>query len=120
MLKLFSHFWLILSLLVAPLPYAVADIAMADQGQMQCENAGQHAQHNEQSVQTVDTEKQSCECCDQCESACVSCLHFSAGISPLNNFPDHPSYDVYPSPVIDSAVGISLRTEFRPPRKLHA
>ncbi len=120
MLKLFSQFWLILSLLVAPLPYATADMVMAEQGQMTCQNADQHAMHTEQSTDNTVSQKDVCECCDQCGSACSSCLHFSAGLSQVNNVPEHPRYDLYPHNAIETVAGLSRFIEIRPPRKLHA
>ena len=122
MLRLFSQFWLILSLLVAPLPYALADMTMLEQGEMKCESADQDAMmhSDELSSETSASSKESCECCDQCGSSCSSCIHFSVGLSQLDNFQNHPRYASYPKNMIDTAIGLDRSTEFRPPRKLHA
>ncbi len=120
MLRLFSQFWLILSLLVAPLPYALADMTMLDQGEMKCESADQAAMHSELSSEDSTKSKEACECCEQCGSSCSSCIHFSVGLSQLDNFSNHPRYASYPQNVIEAIVGLDRFTEFRPPRKLHA
>ncbi len=121
MLKLFSQFWLILSLLVAPLPYVMADMAMAEQGQMKCENADQHMLQTKQSSDdTSALQKEKCECCEQCGTTCSSCIHFSLGLSALNPISSTPPYVSYTHNVIETIAGVNLFTEFRPPRKLHA
>jgi len=122
MLRFLSHFWLVLSLLVAPLPYALADMTMLDQGEMKCESADQAAMmhSDELSSENSASSKESCECCDQCGSSCSSCIHFSVGLSQLDNFQNHPRYASYPKNMIDTAIGLDRFTEFRPPRKLHA
>lgn len=105
---------------MAPLPYAVADMAMADQGQMKCQNADQHTMHGEQATNDMANQQESCDCCEKCGSACSSCLHFSAGLSPLVTIQEQPFYDSYSRFISETVVGMDHLTEFRPPRKLHA
>lgn len=120
MLKLFAHTWLVLSLLVAPLPYAMADTAMLDQGQMQCDTSQQHSQHEKSAIQTTDVQNGSSECCDKCGSSCSSCIHFNVGVSQFNTVLEHPQYSSYPNSTSDTVVGVTSLTAFRPPRKFHA
>jgi len=120
MLKLFAHTWLVLSLLIAPLPYAMADTAMLDQGQMQCDESQQHSQHQETTTQILDTQNESSECCDKCGSSCSTCIHFSVGMSQFNSVLEHPQYSSYPNRISDTIIGVISFTEFRPPRKFHA
>lgn len=121
MLKLFSQFWLILSLMIAPLPYAMADMAMAEQGAMKCENTDHQSMQTAQSVDSSDIQQQDkCECCDQCGSTCSSCIHFSIGLSQIDSIPAQLQYDSYQHQTVDTVAGLSRLTEFRPPRQLHA
>jgi len=45
MLKFFAHCWLVLSLLVAPVQFATADIAVIDHAEMKCEMMDMNGQH---------------------------------------------------------------------------
>lgn len=120
MLKLFAQFWLVLSLVVAPLPYAMADLAMADQGNMDCKNADQHSQHTKNYSDNSELEKDSCDCCDQCSSACSSCIHLSTGLSAVMFDTQFPSYSVSPDSILDSNLSVTRRIEVRPPKEFHA
>jgi len=120
MLKHFAHIWLVFSLLIAPLPYVMADMAMVDQGQMQCEKGQQHSQHGEDMSQISEIQNGSSECCDQCGASCSTCIHFSVGLSQFNSALEQPQYSSYPSSISDTIVGVTSLTEFRPPRKFHA
>lgn len=115
MLKSFAHCWLILSLLVAPLQFAAADMAMLDHAEMKCEMMDMHAGHDMQGG-TMDHSmgQDGCECPDQCKVSCAS-AHISLGMSNVIQFV--PVYLDSPVTVLSTSIhGINHLTELRPPK----
>jgi len=113
MLKFLSHFWLILSLLVAPVQFASADMAAVDHSQMKCEmmDMGGSMDHDMPS-------NGGCECPDQCKVSCTS-AHMSLATNTALQM-THVSSSIKLVSRSFSVAGIDQIIELRPPRKLHA
>ena len=118
MLKFFAHCWLILSLLVAPLQFATADMAMVDHAEMKCGMMDMDGQHNMQDGAMAgmdhDMSKGSCECPEQCKVSCAS-AHMNLGINSIPQFAKVTSSFMV-SALTTSISGIDQTTELRPPR----
>jgi len=114
MLKLISHLWLILSLLVVPVQFATADMTMLDHGQMKCDmmEMDSSMEHDMSSSQG------GCECSDQCKVSCAG-AHISLAMNTVIPMAYvGPSTKPLSRPF--SAAGIDQLLELRPPKKLHA
>lgn len=114
MLKLFAHCWLILSLLVAPLQFAAADMAVIDHAEMKCEMMDMQAGHDMPAGGMEHSMAQdSCECPDQCKVSCTG-AHLSLGMNSVLQFV--PVSPLYQASVLTTSIhGIPHRTELRPP-----
>ena len=111
-----------LSLLFAPLQYAMAELNMvAPADKMHCQmNDESSAESSAGSVvetqQSASATHAECDCCSQCETSCGTCLHFTAVLFPVQFDSNQPVLsDVFDS-VSDQATGIIPNSEFRPPR----
>jgi hypothetical protein len=114
MLKFFAHCWLILSLLVVPLQFAAADMAVLDHAEMKCEMMDMHGQHEMQgSSMDHDMTKDGCECPDQCKVDCAG-AHISLGIASIMQV-TKVSSSIMVSALTISIYGIDHLTELRPP-----
>jgi len=113
MLKFLSHFWLILSLLIAPVQFAGADMAMQDNGQMKCEMMDMDGSMNHD--MSADG---SCECSEQCQTNCAG-AHVSLAITTALQMV-HLNSSIKLVNRTQSITGIDQLTELRPPIKLHA
>jgi len=115
MLKFFAHCWLVLSLLIAPLQFAAADMAALDHAEMKCEMMDMDAQHAMQdSSMDHDMAKDGCDCPEQCKVHCAS-AHLSLGMNSILQFAKvTSSYTV--SALTISIDGIDHLTELRPPK----
>lgn len=119
MLKIFAHCWLILSLLVAPLQFAAADMAVLDHVGQKCEMmadmTGQHEmQVGDMAGMNHDMAKDGCDCPEQCKAQCAS-AHLSLGLNSVIQFAKVvSSYTV--SALTTSFHGIDRLTELRPPK----
>lgn len=116
MLKFFAHCWLILSLLVAPLQFATADMAVVDHAEMKCEMMDMDGQHDMSGGSSMnhDMAKDSCDCPEQCKVSCAS-AHLSLGTNNILQFAKiSSSFTV--SALTTSFNGIDHSTELRPPR----
>lgn len=118
MLKFFAHCWLVLSLLVAPLQFAVADMAVFDHAEMKCEMMNMDGQHEMQDGAMAgmdhDMAKDGCDCPEQCKVSCAS-AHLSLGMNSIMQFSKViSSYTV--SALNTSIDGIDHLTELRPPK----
>ena len=115
MLKFFAHCWLILSLLVAPVQFAAADMAVVDHAEMKCEMMDMDGQHEMQAgSMDHDMAKGGCECPEQCKVSCAS-AHLSLGMHSILQFAKvTSSYTV--SALTTSIDGIDHLTELRPPK----
>lgn len=114
MLKFLSHFWLILSLLVAPVQFASADMAAMNHGQMKCEMMDMDGPMGHD----MSSQNSGCECPDQCKVSCTG-----AHMSLATNIPlqmEHVSSSTKLDSRSSSITGIDLLTELRPPKKFHA
>lgn len=120
MLRLFAHLWLVMSLLVAPLQYVVADVPMPEKVHSHCDKMEQHAMYHhadhDMSNSSKNMTSKDCNCCDKCKTSCASCIHLSVGL------PDSPVYvqasltdNFLPATVIQ-AYGIAAPIELRPPK----
>jgi hypothetical protein len=119
MLKFFAHCWLILSLLVVPVQFAVADMAVLDHAEMKCEMMDMHGQHemhqNDMQDGSMDHSmgQDGCECPEQCKVSCAS-AHISLGITSIMQVAKTSS-SVTVSALTTSIHGIDHLTELRPP-----
>jgi len=113
MLKFLSHFWLILSLLVAPVQFASADMAAVDHGQMKCE-----MMEMDGSMDHDMSSKGGCECSEQCKVSCTG-AHLSLAITSVLQVAQLNSSAKLVSRSF-SVAGIDQIIELRPPRKFHA
>ncbi|MCK4743130.1 MAG: hypothetical protein KAT25_04865 [Sulfuriflexus sp.] len=120
MLKFLSHFWLVLSLLVAPVQFASADMAALDHGQMKCEMMDMDGAMDKMGQMDHDMSSQdgSCECPDQCKVSCTA-AHMSLATSSVLQML-HVSSSTKLDSRSSSITGIDQLTELRPPRKFHA
>jgi len=124
MLKRFAHFWLMLSILFAPLQYAMAELnQIADAEQSHCEMASSMSDSTASETSTLASVEQSptqqsdsCECCTQCESSCATCLHFTAMLFPIQSDSSQPTLSHLFTSAADQATSITPLSEFRPPR----
>jgi hypothetical protein len=120
MLKFFAHCWLILSLLVAPVQFAAADMAVLDHAEMKCEMMDIHGQHemHQSDMQGCSIDhsmaQDGCECPEQCKVSCAS-AHISLGMNSITQFAKITSL-VTVSALTTSIDGIDHLTELRPPR----
>ena len=114
MLKLLSHFWLILSLLIAPVQFVSADMAVFDHGQMKCEmmNMDSSMDHD------MSPQAGGCECPDQCKVSCTS-ANISLATTALVQM-THVSSSTKLASRSFSVAGTDQIIELRPPRKLLA
>ena len=117
MLRFFAHCWLMLSLLVAPLQFFAAEIAVPDNAGMKCEMMDLHAGHDMQDdAASMDHSmgQDGCECPEQCKVSCAS-AHISLGINSIFQFlPTSPESSV--NALTTSIHGIVQHTELRPPK----
>lgn len=118
MLKIFAHCWLVLSLLVAPLQFAAADMTEFDHAGMKCEMMDMTGQHEMQAGDmagmTHDMAKGGCDCPEQCKVHCAS-AHISLGLDNIMQFAKVPSsYTV--NALTTSFYGIDHLAELRPPK----
>jgi len=121
MFRLFAHCWLILSLLVAPVQFATADIAVLDHGQAKC--AMMDMQDHDMAgmgngSMDHDMSGSGCQCPDQCKVSCAG-AHLSLALNStlrVPNFSSSTSLDTLST----SIRGIDQLTELRPPKLLHA
>lgn len=118
MLKFFAHCWLILSLLVAPIQFAAADMAVLDHAEMKCEMMDMDGPHTMQQASMADMDHNmaqgGCECPDQCKVSCAG-AHISLAIHSVSQFANVPtSFTV--SVLTTSIQGIDRTTELRPPK----
>jgi len=111
MLKFLAHCWLILSLLVAPLQFATADIAVIDHGSAKCEMMDM-ADHDMPGMDH-DMSNGGCECPEQCKVSCAS-AHISLGMVNSFQFASMLSSQLVIAP-IGSIHSIEHLTELRPP-----
>jgi hypothetical protein len=116
MLKFFAHCWLILSLLVAPVQFAVADMAVVDHAEMKCDMMDMDGQHEMPAGSSMDHDmaKDGCECPEQCKVSCAS-AHISLGMNSIQQFVKETSSSTV-SALTTSISGISHLTELRPPK----
>jgi len=112
MLKLFAHCWLILSLLVAPVQFAAADIAVLDHADSKCEMMDM-AGHSMADMDHSSAGQGGCECPDQCKVSCAS-AHIGLGMTTVMQFVSTMSSFSVNAP-IDSIRGIGHLTELPPP-----
>jgi len=113
MLKLLSHFWLILSLLVVPVQFASADMTALEKGQMKCEMMDMDG-----SMDHDMSAEGGCECSDQCKVSCAG-AHISLAITATVEM-FHLNSSIKLVSRSSSILGIDQNIELRPPRKLHA
>lgn len=114
MLKFLSYFWLVLSLLVAPVQFASANMAAMDHGQMKCEMMDM----DDPMDHDMSSQDGGCECPDQCKVSCTG-AHMSLAITAALQMA-HVSSSTKLDGRSSSDTGIEQLTELRPPRKLHA
>ena len=117
MLKLLSHFWLILSLLVAPVQFASADMAAVDHGQMKCDMMNM-ADHDMATMNHDMSTEGGCECPEQCKVNCASAHMSLAMTTALQVLSTNSSTKLISR--TSSIAGIDQVTELRPPKKLYA
>ena len=116
MLKTFAHCWLILSLLIAPVQFASADMAALDYGQMKCDMMDMNgSMDRDMSALSLDG---GCECPDSCKVSCTAAHISLATNAVLNMF--YLNSSVKLTSLSFSIVGTDQIIELRPPRKLHA
>ncbi|WP_126452698.1 hypothetical protein [Sulfuriflexus mobilis] len=126
MLKFLAHCWLILSLLIAPLHFAAADMAVSDHAEMKCESMDVHSQNAMQDSSMEhdmarDTSKCSekcqaadgCECAGQCKVSCASAHSSLAMLGLIQFMRVASSFSV--GALTTSIRGIYPLTELRPP-----
>ena len=115
MLKYFTHCWLILSLLVAPLQFAVADLVVLDHANAKCEMmdmGNEHSMHTG-TMDHGNMAGDACECPDQCKASCAS-AHISLGMPAFFQLPSTISSVKVSAP--ERAIhDIHRLTELRPP-----
>jgi len=117
MLKFLSHFWLILSLLVAPVQFASAGMAVLDYGQMKCEMMDM-TDHDMATMDHDMSAQGGCECPDQCKVSCTG-AHMSLATTTVLQMAYVSSSSKLVSPSF-SVVGTDQIIELRPPKKFHA
>lgn len=122
MLRLFAHFWLILSLLVAPLQFAMADLSVADMGTICCAYTDGHNNSGEEANASSEHDlcDNSSECSKQCKTDCATSVYSSLVLPDENGAVVNGFNNSYASKFInifDSLVG---QTELRPPKSLHS
>lgn len=114
MLKFFAHCWLILSLLVVPVQFAAADMAVVDHAEMKCEMMDMDGQHDMQDgAMDHSMGQDGCECPEQCKVSCAS-AHLSLGMHSVLPFAK-ASTSLTVSALTTSINGIDHTTELRPP-----